>query len=192
MKKIIAMMLALMMVLSMTACGAKPQETEPQETQPEEAEPATQATETVPTTEAPAPEPVTPPALTQEEFLKTINGLWIVPDSVRPHGDTYYCNFMSFGMEYVGSGSYPGEGSSGKIVGFRCTGENLYELDIYYEAVEEMYEYYPAEQRTITVLLQEGNTMEYTSSSGYTYTLVYGCPDLEQLGEAAGRIYNQY
>ena len=29
MKKIIAMMLALMMVLSMTACGAKPQETEP-------------------------------------------------------------------------------------------------------------------------------------------------------------------
>ena len=34
MKKIIAMMMALMMVLSMTACGAKPQGTEPQGTEP--------------------------------------------------------------------------------------------------------------------------------------------------------------
>ena len=34
MKKIIAMMLALMMVLSMAACGAKPQGTEPQGTEP--------------------------------------------------------------------------------------------------------------------------------------------------------------
>ena len=41
MKKIIAMMLALMMVLSMTACGAKPQETETQGTEPPAAAVAT-------------------------------------------------------------------------------------------------------------------------------------------------------
>ena len=41
MKKIIAMMLALMMVLSMTACGAKPQGTEPQGTEPPAAAVAT-------------------------------------------------------------------------------------------------------------------------------------------------------
>ena len=41
MKKIIAMMLALMMVLSMTACGAKPQENEPQGTEPPAAAVAT-------------------------------------------------------------------------------------------------------------------------------------------------------
>ena len=143
MKKLIAMLLALVMVLSMAACGEKaPEQTKAPETQT----PETQAPEN---TEAPAEMTAEEKALAEAEIRYAISLLFdrnYIVDEIGQAGQVPASSFVAMGMtDADGSEFYKNAGSSDAFVGYYDVSEEAFE-DNYAEAYEILTKYYEVDE----------------------------------------------
>ena len=143
MKKLIAMLLALVMVLSLAACGAKDPAGETTEA------PAVDETQ-APATEAPAAMTAEEKAAAEAEIRYAISLLFdrnYIVDEIGQAGQVPASSFVAMGMtDADGSEFYKNAGSSDAFVGYYDVSKEAYEAN-YEEAYNILTKYYEVDEQ---------------------------------------------
>ena len=140
MKKLIALLLAVVMVLGMVACGAKT-----------DAPAATTAAATEAATEAPAEMTAEEKALAEAEIRKAIGLLFdrnYIVNEIAQGGQVPASSFVAMGMtDADGSEFYKNAGHNDGFVGYYDVSEEAYE-DNFSQAIEILSKYYDYDETT--------------------------------------------
>ena len=140
MKKLIALLLAAVMVLGMVACGAKT-----------DAPAATTAAPTEAATEAPAEMTAEEKALAEAEIRKAISLLFdrnYIGNEIAQGGQVPASSFVAMGMtDADGSEFYKNAGHNDGFVGYYDVSEDAYE-DNFSQAIEILSKYYDYDETT--------------------------------------------
>ena len=140
MKKLIALLLAVVMVLGMVACGAKT-----------DAPAATTAAATEAATEAPAEMTAEEKALAEAEIRKAISLLFdrnYIVNEIAQGGQVPASSFVAMGMtDADGSEFYQNAGHNDGFVGYYDVSEDAYE-DNFSQAIEILSKYYDYDETT--------------------------------------------
>ena len=140
MKKLIALLLAAVMVLGMVACGAKT-----------DAPAATTAAPTEAATEAPAEMTAEEKALAEAEIRKAISLLFdrnYIVNEIAQGGQAPASSFVAMGMtDADGSEFYQNAGHNDGFVGYYDVSEDAYE-DNFSQAIEILSKYYDYDETT--------------------------------------------
>lgn len=140
MKKLIALLLAVVMVLGMVACGAKT-----------DAPAATTAAATEAATEAPAEMTAEEKALAEAEIRKAISLLYdrnYIVNEIAQGGQVPASSFVAMGMtDADGSEFYKNAGHNDGFVGYYDVSEDAYE-DNFSQAIEILSKYYDYDETT--------------------------------------------
>ena len=140
MKKLIALLLAAVMVLGMVACGAKT-----------DAPAATTAAPTEAATEAPAEMTAEEKALAEAEIRKAISLLYdrnYIVNEIAQGGQVPASSFVAMGMtDADGSEFYKNAGHNDGFVGYYDVSEDAYE-DNFSQAIEILSKYYDYDETT--------------------------------------------
>ena len=140
MKKLIALLLAAVMVLGMVACGAKT-----------DAPAATTAAPTEAATEAPAEMTAEEKALAEAEIRKAISLLFdrnYIVNEIAQGGQVPASSFVAMGMtDADGSEFYQNAGHNDGFVGYYDVSEDAYE-DNFSQAIEILSKYYDYDETT--------------------------------------------
>ena len=140
MKKLIALLLAVVMVLGMVACGAKT-----------DAPAATTAAATEAATEAPAEMTAEEKALAEAEIRKAISLLYdrnYIVNEIAQGGQLPASSFVAMGMtDADGSEFYKNAGHNDGFVGYYDVSEDAYE-DNFSQAIEILSKYYDYDETT--------------------------------------------
>ena len=140
MKKLIALLLAVVMVLGMVACGAKT-----------DAPAATTAAATEAATEAPAEMTAEEKALAEAEIRKAIGLLFdrnYIVNEIAQGGQVPASSFVAMGMtDADGSEFYKNAGHNDGFVGYYDVSEDAYE-DNFSQAIEILSKYYDYDETT--------------------------------------------
>ena len=140
MKKLIALLLAAVMVLGMVACGAKT-----------DAPAATTAAPTEAATEAPAEMTAEEKALAEAEIRKAISLLFdrnYIVNEIAQGGQVPASSFVAMGMtDADGSEFYKNAGHNDGFVGYYDVSEDAYE-DNFSQAIEILSKYYDYDETT--------------------------------------------
>ena len=140
MKKLIALLLAAVMVLGMVACGAKT-----------DAPAATTAASTEAATEAPAEMTAEEKALAEAEIRKAISLLFdrnYIVNEIAQGGQVPASSFVAMGMtDADGSEFYQNAGHNDGFVGYYDVSEDAYE-DNFSQAIEILSKYYDYDETT--------------------------------------------
>ena len=140
MKKLIALLLAAVMVLGMVACGAKT-----------DAPAATTAAPTEAATEAPAEMTAEEKALAEAEIRKAISLLFdrnYIVNEIAQGGQAPASSFVAMGMtDADGSEFYKNAGHNDGFVGYYDVSEDAYE-DNFSQAIEILSKYYDYDETT--------------------------------------------
>ena len=140
MKKLIALLLAAVMVLGMVACGAKT-----------DAPAATTAAATEAATEAPAEMTAEEKALAEAEIRKAISLLFdrnYIVNEITQGGQVPASSFVAMGMtDADGSEFYKNAGHNDGFVGYYDVSEDAYE-DNFSQAIEILSKYYDYDETT--------------------------------------------
>ena len=140
MKKLIALLLAVVMVLGMVACGAKT-----------DAPAATTAAATEAATEAPAEMTAEEKALAEAEIRKAIGLLFdrnYIVNEIAQGGQVPASSFVAMGMtDADGSEFYQNAGHNDGFVGYYDVSEDAYE-DNFSQAIEILSKYYDYDETT--------------------------------------------
>ena len=140
MKKLIALLLAAVMVLGMVACGAKT-----------DAPAATTAAATEAATEAPAEMTAEEKALAEAEIRKAISLLFdrnYIVNEIAQGGQAPASSFVAMGMtDADGSEFYKNAGHNDGFVGYYDVSEDAYE-DNFSQAIEILSKYYDYDETT--------------------------------------------
>ena len=140
MKKLIALLLAAVMVLGMVACGAKT-----------DAPAATTAAATEAATEAPAEMTAEEKALAEAEIRKAISLLYdrnYIVNEIAQGGQVPASSFVAMGMtDADGSEFYKNAGHNDGFVGYYDVSEDAYE-DNFSQAIEILSKYYDYDETT--------------------------------------------
>lgn len=201
MKRIFAILLCFVLVLSLAACGKQvaPDVEDNEQTVAPDEEPTSQPsvpeqTEPEPKPEPepqpePEPEPQPEPQPTElnfEQFLEKAAGVWLFTETISDMGMEYSYEFCSISKEYFGGGVYPGGGSRpGQIREYAQAEENVFKLSLYYAAGDFMGEELPEERATLTVTLLEDGSAKIQYENNKEMHAIFGGAELEDAQKAA-------
>lgn len=159
MKKLIALLLAAVMVLGMVACGAKT-----------DAPAATTAAPTEAATEAPAEMTAEEKALAEAEIRKAISLLFdrnYIVNEIAQGGQLPASSFVAMGMtDADGSEFYKNAGHNDGFVGYYDVSEDAYE-DNFSQAIEILSKYYDYDETTGQFTNFPTLTYLYNTSEGH-------------------------
>ena len=159
MKKLIALLLAAVMVLGMVACGAKT-----------DAPAATTAAATEAATEAPAEMTAEEKALAEAEIRKAIGLLFdrnYIVNEIAQGGQVPASSFVAMGMtDADGSEFYKNAGHNDGFVGYYDVSEDAYE-DNFSQAIEILSKYYDYDETTGQFTNFPTLTYLYNTSEGH-------------------------
>ena len=159
MKKLIALLLAAVMVLGMVACGAKT-----------DAPAATTAAPTEAATEAPAEMTAEEKALAEAEIRKAIGLLFdrnYIVNEIAQGGQLPASSFVAMGMtDADGSEFYKNAGHNDGFVGYYDVSEDAYE-DNFSQAIEILSKYYDYDETTGQFTNFPTLTYLYNTSEGH-------------------------
>ena len=159
MKKLIALLLAAVMVLGMVACGAKT-----------DAPAATTAAPTEAATEAPAEMTAEEKALAEAEIRKAISLLFdrnYIVNEIAQGGQVPASSFVAMGMtDADGSEFYKNAGHNDGFVGYYDVSEDAYE-DNFSQAIEILSKYYDYDETTGQFTNFPTLTYLYNTSEGH-------------------------
>ena len=159
MKKLIALLLAAVMVLGMVACGAKT-----------DAPAATTAAPTEAATEAPAEMTAEEKALAEAEIRKAIGLLFdrnYIVNEIAQGGQVPASSFVAMGMtDADGSEFYKNAGHNDGFVGYYDVSEDAYE-DNFSQAIEILSKYYDYDETTGQFTNFPSLTYLYNTSEGH-------------------------
>ena len=159
MKKLIALLLAAVMVLGMVACGAKT-----------DAPAATTAAPTEAATEAPAEMTAEEKALAEAEIRKAISLLFdrnYIVNEIAQGGQAPASSFVAMGMtDADGSEFYKNAGHNDGFVGYYDVSEDAYE-DNFSQAIEILSKYYDYDETTGQFTNFPTLTYLYNTSEGH-------------------------
>ena len=174
MKKLIALLLAAVMVLGMVACGAKT-----------DAPAATTAAATEAATEAPAEMTAEEKALAEAEIRKAISLLYdrnYIVNEIAQGGQVPASSFVAMGMtDADGSEFYKNAGHNDGFVGYYDVSEDAYE-DNFSQAIEILSKYYDYDETTGQFTNFPTLTYLYNTSEGHKAIGEYLAATLASVG----------
>lgn len=174
MKKLIALLLAVVMVLGMVACGAKT-----------DAPAATTAAATEAATEAPAEMTAEEKALAEAEIRKAISLLFdrnYIVNEIAQGGQVPASSFVAMGMtDADGSEFYKNAGHNDGFVGYYDVSEDAYE-DNFSQAIEILSKYYDYDETTGQFTNFPTLTYLYNTSEGHKAIGEYLAATLASVG----------
>ena len=174
MKKLIALLLAVVMVLGMVACGAKT-----------DAPAATTAAPTEAATEAPAEMTAEEKALAEAEIRKAISLLFdrnYIVNEIAQGGQAPASSFVAMGMtDADGSEFYKNAGHNDGFVGYYDVSEDAYE-DNFSQAIEILSKYYDYDETTGQFTNFPTLTYLYNTSEGHKAIGEYLAATLASVG----------
>ncbi|MBO5170064.1 MAG: hypothetical protein J6B70_04920 [Oscillospiraceae bacterium] len=174
MKKLIALLLAVVMVLGMVACGAKT-----------DAPAATTAAATEAATEAPAEMTAEEKALAEAEIRKAISLLYdrnYIVNEIAQGGQVPASSFVAMGMtDADGSEFYKNAGHNDGFVGYYDVSEDAYE-DNFSQAIEILSKYYDYDETTGQFTNFPTLTYLYNTSEGHKAIGEYLAATLASVG----------